>query len=86
MRIVRWRDRGEGEAGADSPDSAPAPLSRKWWPVSASPHVWWEGVRTVLCVVETVAVLTDAQVLAVTARTLTMVGDTIADAGKPERS
>ncbi|WP_329528547.1 hypothetical protein [Streptomyces sp. NBC_01462] len=86
MHIVRWRDRGEDESGLDSPDSAPASLSRKWWLVGASRHVWWEGVRTVLCVVETVAILADAQVLAVTARTLTAVGDTIADAGKPERS
>ncbi|MFD8421641.1 hypothetical protein [Streptomyces sp. NPDC059668] len=86
MRIVRWRDRGEDEAGADSPDSAPASLSRKWWLVGASRLEWWKGLRTVLCVVETVAFLTDAQVLAVTARTLIVVGDTIADAGKPERS
>ncbi|MFH8371232.1 hypothetical protein [Streptomyces sp. NPDC018031] len=53
--------------------------------MGASRHVWWEGVRTVLGVVEAVAVLTDAQALAVVARALTAVSGTVADAGKPER-
>jgi hypothetical protein len=39
----------------------------------------------VLGVVEAVAILTDAQALAVAARALAAVGGTVVDAGKPER-
>lgn len=80
---------GDGEEGAE-PDSGSgsvqSPLSGKRWPlVGAAQRVWWEGVRSVLGVVEAVALLTDAQALAVAARALTAVGDTVVNAGKPER-
>ncbi|MFJ6811621.1 hypothetical protein ACIQRK_37490 [Streptomyces anulatus] len=53
--------------------------------MGASQREWWEGVRTVLCVIEVVAFLTDTQALAGTARALTAVGDMVVNAGKPER-
>ncbi|MFE7371336.1 hypothetical protein [Streptomyces anulatus] len=53
--------------------------------MGASRREWWEGVRTVLCVVEAVAFLTDTQALAGVARALTAVGDMVVNAGKPER-
>ncbi|MFH8402562.1 hypothetical protein ACH4E9_34710 [Streptomyces anulatus] len=42
-------------------------------------------MRTVLCVVEAVAFLTDTRALSGVARALTAVGDMVVDAGKPER-
>ncbi|MFD3377623.1 MULTISPECIES: hypothetical protein [unclassified Streptomyces] len=86
MREDPCTDDGEGEAVGQRPVPAASRPSRRWWPlVGASRQVWWEGVRTVLGVVEAVAILTDAQALAVTARALAAVGGTVVDAGKPER-
>lgn len=86
MRDDPCGDDRKGEAAGGDPVPVPSWSSRRWWPfVGASRHVWWEGVRTVLGVVEAVAILTDAQALAVVARALTAVGGTVVDAGKPER-
>lgn len=81
---------GDGEEDAESEPgsgSVQSSLSRRWWQplVGASQREWWEGVRTVLCVVEAVAFLTDTQALAGVARALTAVGDLVVNAGKPER-
>lgn len=80
---------GDGEEDAEpepGSGSVQPSLSRRWWPLmGASQREWWEGVRTVLCVIEVVAFLTDTQALAGTARALTAVGDMVVNAGKPER-
>lgn len=86
MRDAPCVDDGKGEAAGEGLAPAPSRSSRRWWPfVGASRHVWWEGVRTVLGVVEAIAILTDAQALAVAARALTAVVGTVVDAGKLER-
>ncbi len=86
MRDGRCDDGEEDAEPEPGSGSVQPPLSRRWWPlVGASQREWWEGVRTVLCVVEAVAFLTDTQALAGVARALTAVGDMVVNAGKPER-
>ncbi|OWA26727.1 hypothetical protein B9W61_00045 [Streptomyces sp. CS057] len=86
MRDGRCEDGEEGTAPEPGSGATRPSLSRRWWPlVGASRREWWEGVRTVLCVVEAVAFLTDTQALAGVARALTAVGDMVVNAGKPER-
>ncbi len=71
------------EVEGDQPSSAGRGTARSWRTRDVSS--WWTGLRAVLLIGETVAVLKHHEALAQGARALIALGDMAVDAGKHER-
>ncbi|MGI5347673.1 hypothetical protein ACQEU8_05700 [Streptomyces sp. CA-250714] len=78
-------DKEENGAGAERKPAPGSEPSARWWYLRGSAS-WGMGLRVVFGVLDTVAVLTHDEALALVARALGAVGDLIVDAGQHRRS
>lgn len=78
-------DKEENGAGAEQKPVPGSEPSARWWDLRRGAS-WGMGLRVVFSVLDTVAVLTQDEALALVARALRAVGDLIVDAGQHRRS